>query len=120
MCMINSRATGAAMVSEGPAVSITPVTHCADITASQLWARTLSCSCKLAHSPSGPVQAWMEGEGPGYCDVSHIPCARARNKGGNRVKQIGLSKTKFIWRLLCNQKHMVHSTHCHKCEFLPG
>lgn len=35
--MINSWATGAAMVSEGPAVSIMAVTHCADVTASQLW-----------------------------------------------------------------------------------
>lgn len=35
--MINSWATGSAMVSEGPAVSIMAMTHSDDVTASQLW-----------------------------------------------------------------------------------
>lgn len=91
--MINSWTTGAVMVSEGPAVSIMPVTHCADVTNSQLWGGTLSCSCKLAHSPSRPVQAGIEWEGPAYCGVSHIPCTHASNKGATG-SNIGLSELK--------------------------
>lgn len=77
------------MVSEGPAVSIIVVTHCADVTASLLWTGTLSCSCKLTHSPSGSVQAGVEQNDPAYCDVGLITCTHARNKEVNRVKRIG-------------------------------
>lgn len=98
------------MVSEGPAVSIILVTHCADVTASQLWAGTLSCSCKLTSSPSGSVQAEVQQNDPAYCYVSLIPCTHARNKKVNGVKRIGLI------HMAAARQSKAHATHGHKVK----
>lgn len=69
VCIINSLATGAAMVSEGPAVSIIAGDslywcHCFS---------SLACVCKLAHSSSEPVQNGIGWEHLAYVMLATVP-----------------------------------------------
>lgn len=95
------------MVSEGPAVSIMAVTHHADVTASELWVAAVNSHVVLL----GLFKLGLSERVRCIVMLTTVPALVPGIWGETRSNR--LCETKFIRRLLCNQKHMVCFTHRH-------
>lgn len=96
------------MVSEGPAVSITPVTHRADVIASRLWVAAVSSRTALVVLFELRLSERVRRR---IVMLTTVPALVPGIWGETRSNR--LCEAKFMRRLLCNQKHMVRFTQCH-------
>ncbi|KAF3701874.1 Rap guanine nucleotide exchange factor 1 [Channa argus] len=70
------------------------VTHCADVIVSQLWGGTLSCSCKLTHTPRGPVPNRIEPEDSQRSHLSSFTMKLKDKFHSPKIKRIPSKKGK--------------------------